>query len=331
MITFVGLVGETYIRFLVVETDAYGASLVAKRWHRIYPKLNSLYCWDHEWTEQKPPGVYRIAFVGDSFTFGWGINDRADRFTDLIQARFDRERDRQGADLIPSRARQEADRGEGLRINNRQSEIGDSHVEVMNVAWAAWDTPDERRAIRDMIEYYDIDEVVLCYLPNDVESLLPVVDGFDPKDPPGTWLVNLESSFLLDYLFHRVYAPRVYTGRRYGDWIWQGYHDPKLWARQRDALQSVVDLCNRRRVTLRAVLLPAIRNWGGEYDAAQVHQMLTDYFTAQAVPVADLRPAIAGLDPMDLVVNRFDPHPNESTHRLFAEAIWTAFYAHAAP
>ena len=121
MLSFAGLVGETYVRFLVVETDSYGASLVSKRWFLIYPQLNSLYCRDPEWAERKPQGVQRIAFVGDSFTYGWGINEANDRFTDIIQARF-----------------------------NARSPWA---VEVMNVAWAGWDTRAEFGAAHDMLPH----------------------------------------------------------------------------------------------------------------------------------------------------------------------------------
>ena len=86
----VAMAGESYFRFVAVETDSFGMSLPARRWFALHTKLNSLGCRDKEWELAKPPGVRRIAFVGDSFTYGWGIENPAERFTGLIQALLDR-------------------------------------------------------------------------------------------------------------------------------------------------------------------------------------------------------------------------------------------------
>ncbi len=42
----------------------------------------------------KPPGTHRIMFLGDSFTFGVGLDDPADTFVSLIGERLKRERPR---------------------------------------------------------------------------------------------------------------------------------------------------------------------------------------------------------------------------------------------
>ena len=97
------LAGESYFRFVCVESDPFGWSVPAQRWFALYTKLNSLGCRDVEWTVEKPPGVRRIAFVGDSFTYGWGIERVEDRFPDRIQAMFDRKsRDRDPSRPAPT-------------------------------------------------------------------------------------------------------------------------------------------------------------------------------------------------------------------------------------
>lgn len=40
-----------------------------------------------ETTWKKPPGTYRIVFLGDSTTFGWGVNAE-ERFSDLLEAKL---------------------------------------------------------------------------------------------------------------------------------------------------------------------------------------------------------------------------------------------------
>lgn len=294
MISIAGLVGETYVRFLVVETDSFGVSLVAKRWFLVYPELNSLYCRDREWTEVKPADVRRIAFVGDSFTYGWGINDEAGRFTNLIQKQFDAK--------MPGR------------------------VEVMNVAWSGWDTRDELGAVHDMIQDYDVDEVVLCYLPNDLETLIPTPKEFDPKKPPASRYINVDHSFLLNYLYYRLLSRSAPSVVSYWDWLADGYGDTKIWAEQERLFDQIVEQCGARDVRLRVVLMPFLMTQGDRYDAEKIHAQVTAAFQARGVQVLDLLPAVQGIDPKTLIVNSHDPHPNEAANRLFADEIWEAWY-----
>lgn len=295
LLTVAGLIGETYVRFLVVETDSYGASLVSKRWFDIYPKLNSLYCRDKEWAEGRQPGLRRIAFVGDSFTYGWGINDARDRFTDIIQARFDAQ--------APGK------------------------VEVMNVAWSGWGTGDHINAVHDMIQDYAVDEIVLCHLPNDIDSLLPVTPEFDPKLPPKSRYINIDNSYLVNYLYHRVFARFTRSVVSYWDWLADGYADATLWTRQEYQFEKILEQCRLNKVRLHVVLLPFLKTTGQRYDAAAVHSKVRAYFESRGIEVVDLFPTIANKDSKILVVNSHDPHPNEAANRLFADAIWNGLYA----
>jgi hypothetical protein len=43
------IAGESYLRFVCVQTDSFGVSLPARRWFALHTKLNSLGCRDREW------------------------------------------------------------------------------------------------------------------------------------------------------------------------------------------------------------------------------------------------------------------------------------------
>ena len=295
MVGLVAMVSETYLRFISVETDAFGMSLPARRWFAIYGAQNSVGFRDLEWTPGDRRGVRRIAFVGDSFTYGWGIEERADRFPDRIQARFD------GA--------------------------APGTVEVMNVAKPGWGTAGEIPAVAGMIERYGVDEVVLCYVLNDIEKLLPRTPEFDPIRPPEPGWINLSTSCLIDHLYRRVWVPRVPTVFRYHDWLADGFADPAIWQAHRRQLAELIETCRTRGVTLRVALLPFIRTSGEKFQAKRLHAMLSEFLSESGVPTMDLLPAIMDEDPGRLVVNGHDTHPNQRAHELFADAIWRAFYA----
>ncbi len=294
LLGIVALAAESYIRFTVVETDAFGVSLPARRWFALHTKLNDMGCRDNDWAIKKTEGVRRIAFVGDSFAYGWGIKDIANRFPDIIQARFDKKQPDQ--------------------------------TEVMNVAKPGWGTEKQIAPIKDMIDRYGVDEIVLCYVPNDIEKLLPTDESFNPTKPPTSGFFNLDSSCLMDYLYRRVWLPSIPTVRVYHDWLAKGYTDPQIWSQQQQQLENIIQYCRQRDVTLRIALLPFIMTGGQEYDAPSLHRSLTNFFIDKKVDVLDLLPTISNIDAQSLVVNKLDSHPNEKAHAIFAGAIWNAFY-----
>ncbi len=291
----VALAGESYFRFVCVRTDAFGVSLPARRWFALYTNLNSLGCRDREWRTEKAPGGRRIAFIGDSFAYGWGIEDVADRFTERLQARFDR--DRPGA------------------------------VEVMNVSKPGWGTDGQLPAIASMVDAYAADEIVLCYVPNDIERLIPVTPDFNPRQPPQPTLINPDSSCLVDYLYRQYVAPRAPTVVGYFDWLARGYDDPQIWRMHQEQLDTVVRLCREKNVELRVVLLPFLRTTGERFVAERIHEQVARFFREREVRVLDLGPLFAGQDSAHLVVHRADAHPNPEAHGLIADAVWEALYA----
>lgn len=294
LLAAVGMIGESYFRFLYVATDSFGMSLPARRWFAIYTNLNSHGCRDREWTVEKAAGVYRIAFVGDSFTYGWGIERPEDRFPDRLAAKFDAQ--------DPGR------------------------VEVMNVAKPGWGTQDELAPIADMVTRYRVDEIVLCYVPNDIEKRIPRTAEFDPIRPPEPQWFDPDQSCLLDYLYRRIWVPRVSTVRGYHDWLAKGFTDPAIWKRHVRDLADIARFCSENHTRLRVVLLPFIRTGGTAFDPHVVHAKLARFLEGQDVEVLDLLPVLDDRDASRLTVNAYDSHPNEQAHALFAEAIWKAFY-----
>jgi len=289
------LAGESYFRFAAVETDSFGVSLPARRWFALYAKLNSVGCRDEEWTTKKPSNVRRIAFVGDSFTYGWGIKQPEDRFSDLIQPMFDA-------------------RSPGT-------------VEVMNVAKPGWGTDAELQPVQEIIDVFHVDEVVLCHVLNDIEELLPVESAFNPTRPPEPGFFNIDSSCLLDYLYRRLYVPRLAQVRGYEDWIAKAYENQEIMDAHRRNLEAVATVCRERGVTLRVALMPFVKTTGTGLDQAAIHKRLRHFLELHGIPVVDLLSALEGRSPNALVVNAKDAHPNEAAHVLFADAIWNAFFA----
>ena len=292
----VAMIAETNLRFFSIHTDAFGMTLSSRRWNALFVELNSHGCRDREWVQPKPAGVRRIAFVGDSFTYGWGIEAIGDRFSDLIQAR-----------------------------------LGSTKIEVMNVAKPGWATFEQAEFLATFVPDYGVDEVVLCYVPNDIEKIIPTERGFNPTIPPMPTLISTDRSALYEYVYRHVLTPYRASVRNYHDWLADGYADPDVWRAQQEHLGWIMQLCREHNVTLRVVLLPFLRTGGTRYDAEAIHGVLCDFLETNGVECIDLLPALQGQAIDDLILHAGDPHPNAAANRLFADEIWSNLYAAELP
>lgn len=96
---------------------------------------------DREWIPAKAPGTYRIAVLGDSIAFGWGVEEK-ERFSNRLE------------DLL-----------------NRQRETSPSlpRFEVLNFAVPGYNTVMELATFREKVLKYDPDLLILSVVPNDAE------------------------------------------------------------------------------------------------------------------------------------------------------------------
>jgi len=169
----------------------------------------------------------------------------------------------------------------------------------------------------------------LCHVPNDIEKLLPASPDFDPKVPPEPSWFNPDSSYLMHELYQRIILPRKPTVYGYHDWLADGYADPMIYVRHEQQLEAIIRACNERGITLRVVLLPFVKTQGDRFDQREIHARLEKFFRNRGVSVVNLLPIVSQTHPQPLVVNGRDPHPNEFSHGLFADAIGAAFYANS--
>ena len=72
---------------------------------------------------------------------------------------------------------------------------------------------------------------------------------------------------------------------------------------------------------LDVVVFPFFSQWGDGYPFDGCHDRVAEAWKDLGVAVVDLRDAYRGIPASDLVVNRFDAHPNERAHEIAAKAI----------
>jgi len=282
---------ETYLRFIYDRTDQYGLTMTNRAWFGRHCLLNSHGFRDREFATEKAKGVSRVGFLGDSFAFGWGIENVDDAFPGLVRSALD------------------------ARSPGR--------YEVLDLGEPGFSTTDEANMLDNLAPSMSFDHVVLQYCLNDPDNFIPAAHTFDRETAPRLPWFRQTWSFVADYLwFHlRLRAdPRV---KGYFEWEKEAYEDPGIWGLQTRQFQRIVDRCRASSIRLDVAVLPFFQKWNsdGTYEFDFCHDQVAAAWKKLGVDVIDLRDAYRGIPGSELVVNRFDAHPNARVHAIAAKVI----------
>lgn len=307
------LVLEVALRILVPEGPpgtSYG-----KEVHR-----NSLHLRDHEFAVPKPAGVQRVLVLGDSFTWGVGL--------DLEQT-------------IPK------------RLQALLAEQGES-VEVINAAHPGDNTIEELLTLEEIGPKYEPDLVLVVYNLNDIEyrpELAPKIDGEEPApaeaatpvveiDPGeditqysknsglrGLVLAAERRSILVRFLVPRVGMPL----RRMGllesvefSWvqkIFQGFTDENPgWRESQRGLLEISEYCRARDCEMVVAIYPLLVELD-DYKGRAAHAAVAEVSRSVGATTVDLLEIFEGTSASSHWINVLDSHPDAAAHEAVAEAL----------
>ena len=150
--------GEIYFRYFHADTDG---RLASNNWMARYWHTNAQGFRDRDWTPTEWAGKTTVAAVGDSFTAGWGIDNPADRYSDVLAAHLG------------------------------------SNYAVLNLGVPGASTPEELNTLRSAMNPAP-NIVILQYFLNDIDYAALTL-GLDTKAPPMPEIA--QESFLENYLY----------------------------------------------------------------------------------------------------------------------------------
>jgi lysophospholipase L1-like esterase len=231
------------------------------------------------------PNLVRIAVVGDSFAFGFGL-DEEHIFPRLLQ------HDLQGSEL-----------GE------------DRTIDVLDLGVSGYSTRDEVLALK---KYLDLrpDLVLVAYCLNDPECE-PIQQLPRFFTEPEWW----QHSHVLRAVAKRLQAREV---ARSGGVYTRFLHEPNGWRWRTvcDAFAELRELGREHGFRVAVVIFPMteIAPWD-RYRYRDVHEQVAREAERNGFPVLDLLGPYSEHEPAELVLSPDDRHPNVLGHRLAAEAI----------
>jgi len=241
---------------------------------------------------QKTPGVFRIAVVGDSFSFA-------------PYMQFD--------DTFPKRL-------------ERMLNLSTAKVEVINYGVPRYSTSHEVAVTKKAIEE-QADLVILQICLND-----PEVKPYTPTGLIGGIVdrfggMEYSTGILSWWKTGAFVAKRLYNSQsrdkyvQYFFKLWQGRETLKNFT---DSYQQVKNLTVSAKVPLVAVVFPLFGlPVDDKYPFEEIHQIVKKISEEQSITLLDLLPAYRGLplERLQVIIGK-DFHPNEIGHRIASEEIY---------
>lgn len=249
---------------------------------------------DREHSPIPPPRTKRIAVLGDSITFGWGV-----RVEESYPARLE------------------------ALLNERRPLGPGISFEVLNFGVGNYNADDEKEMLARKVWPYEPDLVLVGLFINDAEPTRTLEEHF-----------LLKHSAFAVFIWGRVQAALRSAGelpdyRAYYQDLYRE-NSPGL-ATLGAAFTAMATECRTRGVRLVAALLPELHAAGADYPFETEHRVLEAMARARGIRLLDLRAALPAGDPRRLWVSRDDAHPNAEAHAAYARfladsADWSALF-----
>lgn len=251
-----------------------------------------------EFEEIKAPGAYRVAVMGDSFTYGNGVAERL-RFSNLV------------GDAVASRG-----------------------IEVLNFGFPGNNWPEHVRTLERRVLRLRPDYVLLQWGSNDIEldrdvagrpRLPPLVADRDTHE----WLHKISAFYtLLNGQWARYQLWRQ-MGDPYPAYLVRLYSDPASegTVQAETLMRRFIQACRDRGAEVGIVLFPdAGVSFGADYPYHFMHEQVRRICGEEAITCHDLLPRLAAVeDHRALWVTPLDSHPSVRANQLAAEEILKVF------
>ncbi len=241
--------------------------------------------------------VLRIACLGDSHTFGWGV---------------------EVAETWPQHLARELALG---RPRER--------FEVLNCGVNNYDTVQEVALLEQRVLSYAPDLVVLQFYVNDAavhgaqRARQPRQDlllRWTRRGEAGVLARLRRSSRALDLVLDGLYRRRglrIYASERTRLYA----EDEPGWSQVREALRRARDLCAEREIPFVVALYPFLLRERDVLTSHAAFAVVSEFCASEAIPCIDTEPAFLGADVDALRISAQDYHGTGAANGIFARAV----------
>lgn len=282
---------EAYFRYVYDASDGLGFLKVNQRWHQRHVVYNGDFMRDDEFISGEKNQTARVAVLGDSITFGGGIENPKDRFSDILEEKL---------------------KAAGYKI------------EVYNLGKPGADTELEIQTY-NQFKFIEFDIVIWQYFLNDIQRFekstgTPIISRNSQQAKIAQYLSN--KSFFFDYLYWRFSARYNKTFRELRNADISLYRQEETLAKHFEETASFLNGAKSEDRQVIVIIFPFIYYLGPNYPAVDIHQLLTEHFEENGASVVDLLADLGDKDAKGLWASPFDSHPNEFVHQIAAQRLY---------
>jgi hypothetical protein len=286
-------------------TDSFDMTNVSRRWNEVHvqPDIKLLafktdegykYRDDVHYPLDPPETATHLLFLGDSFTFGHGIPDVRNRFTNLLRAGLDGDARTSGKFVV----------------SNLSTPGGDF---IWSEALLRQLFADRRRV--------DVAIHVMCL--NDIETFHEQFMDFNEeidrlRSVPPTFL--LRETYFFNWAYFRCRLLARQDVRNYYSFV-KDYYSGPAWMKLLKKWEQLSDLCRQNESRFVLVIFPFLHNLGADYPFQEVHERIAVACRERGIVCLDLLPVLRAQANKGLTVNSFDAHPNERAQRIVADEL----------
>lgn len=285
---------EGYFRYVYDESDGLGFLQVNKRWTQRHVVYNNFFKRDRNFKVEKSDDILRIGMLGDSITFGAGIANPKDRFSDTLQK------------------------------NLQENGI---NAEVYNLGVTGLDSHEEIKLYRDL-SFLNFDIIVWQYYLNDIQ---PEDKGEPAKiisqdAYPNDFVKRLTKiSTFFDFIYWRFSSKYTTTFNNLGSHYLDLYNNEEVINNHEGELSDFINELKKENKEIVVIIFPFIELVGPNYPDF-IHKEMTTFFNSHGIEVIDLLEDLKNSNWRNLVASKFDTHPNEKVHRIAAEKLYEKIY-----
>jgi hypothetical protein len=243
----------------------------------------------------KTPGRNRVIFLGDSFTFGWGL-----------------------------------ELGYGF-VKQLESLVAGARWEFINLGVPAYATVNEVALFEAKGLRYSPDLVILMYHPNDSQTFVDSPLGPGPKtldllvDYYDGNLAEGEKARVEAFLRDRGYPLDPAWNHRRINRMGRTYlvtsHLSIYWEVVQQALSRLERMSHEHGFEVLVGIIPAIDEIGPDYPYDDLHAQVSAEMRAHGFGVLDLKPVLSRYPRQELMLWGHDGHTNAFANRIIAQVL----------
>jgi len=298
VLLFFIMIGEISLRVIIgQETNSAGVGPGSIKFNQNYVFLNSDNMRDINYNIEKEEGTIRVAAIGDSFTFGSGVKDVNKTYSAVLEKLLN--------EKYPSK-----------------------NIEVLNFGIPGYDSIDELKVIRDKAMKYNPDIIIIGYVANDLINV-------DPNLTSQKWS-NYEIPYIGFILRNKLYSYYFIESRvnRFlenigvkENWVYllnESYSSELNREYNLDIYKQIGNITKENNISVLVVSFPLITNFEN-YPLNIIDDFAENISIQNNFSYLKILPYYSEYEPNELVVNKYDSHPNELGHEIVAKALLDKF------